>query len=190
VLPPGLPSSGPGADAPGAELTAVLEQGGGVVVYERLVVRPGTTSVHLRPAPAQALPRELQGVGFTVTGLRVSVDGRAATPPGDALDGWLVTRPDSGPFTQLVLRYRLIGAIVRAGPAPPGRATLVLRPITGPQASGARDPVVVRLRDRRIGQVYCPSGLQPLCDTVRGTAHVATVPAGAPPIVLAQVMLP
>jgi hypothetical protein len=48
----------------------------------------------------------------------------------------------------------------------------------------------VRLRDPRVGQVYCPSAPQPLCDTASGTAHVATVPAGAAPIVLAQVTLP
>jgi hypothetical protein len=189
VLPPGFPHSGPGADAPGAELTAVLERGDTVVVYERLVVRPGTVSVHLAPAPARALPRDLQGVGFTVTDLLISVDGRPVTALRDST-GWRVTRPDGGPLTQIVLRYRLADAIVRVAPAPPGRATLVLRPLSGAQASSAQDPVVVRLQDRRIGQVYCPSGPQPLCDTVRGTAHVATVPTGATPIVLAQVTLP
>jgi hypothetical protein len=47
----------------------------------------------------------------------------------------------------------------------------------------------VRLRDDRVGQVYCPAGPQPLCDTARGPLHVATVPMGSRPIVLAEVTL-
>lgn len=186
VLPPGLPRSGPGADVPGAELTAVVEPAGTLVVYERLVVRTGTTSVRLAPAPAQELPSGLGGAAYTVTGLQVAVDGRAVTPDAEG-SGWRVS--PSGGFTQLAVRYRLSGAVVRTSPAPPGRATLVLRPLTGPEASRAHDPVLVRLNDPRVGQVYCPLGPQPLCDTARGALHVATVPAGSRPVVLAQVTL-
>jgi len=184
-LPPGLPRSGPGADVPGAEVTAVVEQGGELVVYERLVVRPGTASVHLAQAIAQELPAGLRGAG-AVTGLQVAADGHAVTPTTDGT-GWRVV--PGAPFTQLVVRYRLARAFVRTPPAPPGRAILVLRPLTGLEASRGQDPVVVRVNDRRVGQVYCPAAPQPLCDSGRGTLHVATVPAGARPVVLAQVTL-
>jgi hypothetical protein len=163
----------------------VVEGPGSVVVYERLVVRAGVSSVHLAPAAARTLPHDLQRAGFAVTGLRAAVDGQGVTASRDP-GGWRVTAPGGAAFTQLVLRYRLAGALVRATPAPPGRATLVLRPLTGSEASRAQDPVVIRLRDARVGQVYCP-GPQPLCDTPRGAQHVATVPAGVAPVVLAQV---
>jgi hypothetical protein len=187
--PPGLPRSGPGADAPGAELTAVVGRGGTVVVYERLVVGPGTRSVHLGPTPVQTLPAGFRGAGANVSDLQVAVDGRGVTPRGDG-PAWQVSRGDGAPFTQLALRYRLAGALVRVNPAPPGRATIVLRPLTGPEASRAQDPVVVRLLDARVGQVYCPAAPQPLCDSGSGALHVATVPAGARPVVLAQLTLP
>jgi hypothetical protein len=159
-----------------------------VEVYERLVVRPGTSSVRLAAAPTADLPRALRGVRIRVTGLRVALDGRAVAPRADH-QGWRVTPPDAAPFTQVVVHYRLTGALVRVAPAPPGRATLVLRPLTGPAALDSRDPVLVRLHDRRVGAVYCPSAPTPLCAVSSGTAHVATVPAGARPIVLAQVTL-
>ncbi|HYY12685.1 MAG TPA: hypothetical protein VE781_17240, partial [Kineosporiaceae bacterium] len=124
ALPAGLPTSGPGADAPGAELVAALAPGGVVDVHERLVVH-----------------------------------------------------------------YRLTGALVAASPAPPGRRTLVLRPVSGPVAAAAGDPVLVRLDDARVGAVYCPAAPSPLCAVSAGAVHVATVPAGTPPLVLAQVTL-
>jgi hypothetical protein len=188
LLPEGLPSTGPGADAPGAELTAVVTEGGAVDVYERLVMRAGTTSVRLAPAPAAALPPGLRAAPIRVDGLRVDLDGRAATPRPDQ-QGWRVTPADAAAFTQVVVHYRLAGALVRVAPAPPGRATLVLRPLTGPTALDSRDPVLVRLDDRRVGDVYCPAAPEPLCAVTSGTRHVATVPAGARPIVLAQVTL-
>ena len=186
-LPPGLPRSGPGADVPGAEVTAVVGRSGRLVVYERLVVRPGTTSVHLAPTAALELPSGLREAGSGVTGLQVAADGHAVTPTADGA-GWRV-EPGAGAFTRLTIRYQLARGLVRAAPAPPGRATLVLRPLTGPEASRAHDPVVVRLLDTRVGQVYCPAAPQPMCDSGRGPLHVATVPAGARPVVLAQVTL-
>ncbi len=186
VLPRELPPSGPGADAPGAEMTAVLGRAGMVDVYERLVVRPGTTSVRLAPEPAAALPDPLRGVRARVTHLRVDVDGRAVPATADDT-GWRVTTAQDAPFTRVVVHYRLAGARVRVAPAPPGRETLVLRPLTGAAATAGQDPVVVRLDDSRVGAVYCPSAPVPLCAVSRGARHVATVPPGGRPIVLAQV---
>ncbi len=186
VLPEGLPASGPGADAPGTEMTAVLGRAGTVDVYERLVVRPGTTSVRLALAPAAALPGPLRGVRARVVQLRVDVDGRAVPATADDT-GWRVTTARDAPFTRVVVHYRLAGSLVRVAPAPPGRETLVLRPLTGPVAAAGQDPVVVRLDDPRVGAVYCPSAPVPLCAVSRGSRHVATVPAGGRPIVLAQV---
>jgi hypothetical protein len=65
-----------------------------------------------------------------------------------------------------------------------------VRPVTGPVAGATGDPVVVRLADRRVGAVYCPAAQLSLCAVSQGATHVATVPAGTPPVVLAQLTLP
>jgi hypothetical protein len=179
-----MPVSGPGADSPGADAFVVLATGGAVEVWERLVVRPGTNTVRLQPAPTSALPATAD---VRLSDVQVAVDGRRVTPRGDGA-GWQVDLP-GGSFAQVVVRYRLTGALVRVTPAPPGRATLVLRPVTGPAAAAADDPVVVRLADPRVGAVYCPDARTPLCAVSRGSTHVATVPAGTAPVVLAQVTL-
>jgi hypothetical protein len=184
ALPAAMPVSGPGADSPGADAFVVLATGGAVDVWERLVVRPGTNTVRLQPAPTSALPATAD---VRLSDVQVAVDGRRVTPRGDGA-GWQVDLP-GGSFAQVVVRYRLTGALVRVTPAPPGRATLVLRPVTGPAAAAADDPVVVRLADPRVGAVYCPDARTPLCAVSRGSTHVATVPAGTAPVVLAQVTL-
>jgi hypothetical protein len=185
ALPDNLPSSGPGADVPGADAFAALDAGGAVDVWERLVVRPGTTEVSLAPATTPALPAR---AGVRLTDVQVAVNGRRVTPR-DSGAGWQVTLPPGGAFTQVVVRYRLTGALARVTPAPPGRVTLDLRPVAGPTAVAAGDPVVVRLTDPRVGAVYCPAAQAPLCAVSQGPAHVATVPAGAAPVVLAQLTL-
>jgi hypothetical protein len=185
ALPGGMPVSGPGADAPGADALAVVAAEGAVDVWERLVTRPGTTSVRLESAPTSALPGT---AGAEPAQLQVALDGRRVTPRRDG-SGWQVALPDGGSFTQVVVRYRLTGALVRTAPAPPGRVTLVLRPVTGPAAVSADDPVVVRLTDPRVGAVYCPGARTPLCAVSRGSTHVATVPPGTAPVVLAQLTL-
>ena len=100
-----------------------------------------------------------------------------------------MTNPDGGGVGQLVLRYRLRGALARQEPAPPGRASLLLRPLTGDVSLGTGDAVVVRIDDRRVGSLYCPAPQPALCGADAGTVHTATVPAGATPVVLAQVTL-
>ena len=186
-VPPGLPRSGPGADAPGSELTAAIDADGRHVdVYERAVLRPGTTSVLLAPATTAGLPETLRDLRPSVEDLQAEVDGRpvAATPAGD---GWQVAAP--GGITQVVLRYRLGGALVRQEPAPPGRAGVLLRPLTGPAAQAAADPVVVRIDDRRVVALYCPAPRPALCAASAGTVLTATVPPGADAVVLADVTL-
>jgi len=186
TLPGGLPLSGPGADVPGTDTFVLVTARGAVDVWERLVVRPGTSSVRLALASTAALPRTAR---VRLADLQVAIDGRRVAPRGSRT-GWQVARPDGGSFTQVVVRYRLTGALLRATPAPPGRVTLVVRPVTGPSAGATGDPIVVRLTDRRVGAVYCPAARPALCAVSQGGTHVATVPAGTAPVVLAQLTLP
>ena len=61
--------------------------------------------------------------------------------------------------------------------------------VTADVSLGTGDPVVVRMDDHRVGSLYCPAPQPALCGADAGTVHTATVPAGAAPVVLAQVTL-
>ncbi|HVN10649.1 MAG TPA: hypothetical protein VMT69_01055 [Kineosporiaceae bacterium] len=190
LQPSGLPVTGPGADAPGVELTAALDPDRRHVdVYERVLLRPGETSLRLAPAGLGSLPRALRGARPAVVDLQVEVDGRAVRPVAGR-GGWQVTAPEGGAIGRVVLRYRLVGALVRQIPAPPGRATLILRPLAGGVVAATGDPVVVRIHDRRVGAVYCPAARHPTCASTTGRMHTAMVPPDAGAVVLAQVTLP
>jgi hypothetical protein len=189
LVPPGLPSSGPGADAPGLDLTAAIDPDKRHVdVYERVVPRPGTTSLHLAQASLGLLPRVLRGARPAVTELQVELDGRAVRPVAGRT-GWQVTAPGGGMIGRATFRYRLLGAYVRQVPAPPGRVTTVIRPLAAEVVLADDDPVVVRVHDQRVGGVTCPTGRRPLCAVTNGRMHTATLPSGATGIVLAQVNL-
>lgn len=189
LVPPGLSASGPGADVPGLELTAVMDPDKRYVdVYERVVLRPGTASLHLALASLGPLPRALRGARTVVTDLQVELDGRAVRPVGGRT-GWHVTAPGGGVLGRAVFRYRLLGAYVRQAPAPPGRATMIIRPLAAEIVLAGDDPVVVRVHDQRVGGVTCPTARRPLCGVTSGRMHTATLSSGATGIVLAQVAL-
>ncbi|MGZ4612975.1 MAG: hypothetical protein ACXV1K_07370 [Kineosporiaceae bacterium] len=184
--PPGLPVTGPGVDVPGLEVTAALDPDRRHVdVYERVLLRPGVTTLHLAPASLAALPRVLRGARPAVTELQVEIDGRAV-PPLAGRTGWQVT-PGGATIDRAVLRYRVMGALVRQTPAPPGRATLILTPLAGGTVTATQDPVVVRIDDQRVGAMYCPTARHPTCASAAGRTHTATVPWDATAVVLAQV---
>jgi hypothetical protein len=187
LQPRGLAASGPGVTAPGLDLTAALDPDGRHVdVYERLVLRPGGTALVLHGADLGRLPAALRVGRGSVSDLQVELDGRAVRPQGVGAS-WRVTSPDGASVTRAVLRYRLTGVFVRQPPAPPGRFTLVLRPLGADVALADRDPVVVRISDARIGPMTCPTSRHPLCGSVTGRTHTATLPGDATGVVLAQV---
>lgn len=185
--PAGLPAHGAGADAGGTEVTAALAADRrSVEVYERALLTPGASSLTLRIAGLADLARSLRAPLPAVQDLHAEVDGRPAvvTPTGS---GWTVTAPEGSPATRLVLRYRLSGALVRPQPAPPGRYTLLLTPLAPSAADGV---VVVRVRDPRVDELYCPGAGNQLCGREYGPLHVATVPTGAVPVVVALITFP
>jgi hypothetical protein len=101
-----------------------------------------------------------------------------------------VTARAGGTVRHLALRYHLRGALIRPQPAPPGRYALVLTPLAPSAGHGAEAGVVVRIDDPRVEEVYCPAARDQLCGRVDGAVHVATVPAGARPVVVALVTFP
>jgi hypothetical protein len=188
LRPRGLTTSGPGATAPGLEVTAALDPNGRHVdVYERLVLRPGVPGLVLHQAGLGRLPAWLRARGG-VSDLQVELDGRAVRTQAIGAS-WRAAPLDGGNVTRAVLRYRLTGVFLRQPPAPPGRFTLVLRPLAAGLVLADRDPVVVRISDARVGTVTCPTSRHPLCGSVTGRTHAATLPGDATGVVLAQVAL-
>jgi hypothetical protein len=150
------------------------------------VLRPGGTALVLHQADLGKLPAALRVARASVSDLHVELDGRAVRPQPIGAS-WRAAAPDGAPVTRVVLRYRLTGVFVRQPPAPPGRFTLVLRPLGAGVVLADRDLVVVRISDARIGAVTCPTSRHPLCGSVTGRTHTATLPGDATGVVLAQV---
>jgi hypothetical protein len=192
--PPGLPAHGVGADVAGTEVTAALTSDRrSVDVYERALLTTGATTLTLGAPAAGDLVRSLHAPLPGVQELHAAVDGRPV-PVGRSGAGWTVAVPRGSAASRLVLRYRLSGALIRPEPAPPGRYTLLLTPLAPAAGSTAGDaagaPVVVRVRDARVEELYCPTASNQLCGREDGPLHVATVPTGASPVVVGLVTFP
>jgi hypothetical protein len=185
--PPGLPAHGVGADVTGTELTAAISAAQTVDVYERVLMPRSAGVLTVRPAGSPGLASSLGAPLPVVEDLHAEVRGRPM-PVTKTGSGWTVTTPGAAMTDHLVLRYRLTGALIRHEPAPRGRYMLVLTPLA-PSGRGD-DAVVVRIRDPRVDEMYCPGGSDPLCGRAEGELHTATVPAGATPVVVALVTFP
>lgn len=187
--PPGLPAHGVGSDLPGTEVTAALAADRTTVeVYERALLAPAGSTLTLRVAASPEIARSLRAAPPTVQDVHAAVDGRSV-PPTRTRSGWTVPLRATSGVTHLTLRYRLSGAVVRTEPAPRGRYTLVLTPLTA-TGDGSGAAVVVRISDPRVAEVYCPATANQLCGREEGDVHIATVPAGAVPIVIGLVTFP
>jgi hypothetical protein len=187
--PPGLPAHGVGADLPGTEVTAALgTDRRSVEIYERALLAPAGNTLTLRPATSNQVARSLRAAPPAVEDLHAAIDG-LPVPVRRTASGWTLPVPSTTSGTRLTLRYRLGGALVRTEPAPRGRYTVVLTPLT-PTTAGAGAGVVVRILDPRVEEVYCPGTTNQLCGHEEGPLHVATVPAGSVPIVIGLVTFP
>jgi hypothetical protein len=188
--PPGLPAHGVGADLPGSEMTAALgTDRKSIEVYQRALLAAAGPALTLRPATSDEVTRSLRTALPTVEELHVAIDGRPV-PVTRTASGWSVPVTDTTMGPRLTLRYRLSGAVVRPEQAPRGRYTVVFTPLTPGAGSGADGRVVVRIRDPRVEEVYCPGTTNQLCGHRDGSLHVATVPVGTVPIVVGLVTFP
>jgi hypothetical protein len=185
--PPGLPAHGVGADLPGSEVTAALSgDGTSVDVYQRALLAPAGPALTLRPATSGEVARSLRTPLPAVVDLHAAIDGRPV-PVTRAASGWSVPVTDTTTGARLTLRYRLSGAVIRPEQAPRGRYNVIFTPLT--PAADTDAGVVVRIRDPRVEEVYCPATTSQLCGHRDGSLHVATVPAGTVPIVVGLLTL-
>lgn len=127
-----------------------------------------------------------------VTDLQVSADGELVSVPSSSrvlAESSLVELPRAA--RAVVLRYRVQNASSRSLPGPPGRALVLLPPIST-MPPGASLPVVVEVRGGTVLNLLCPGldrGHQ-LCGHDSGAAWYSDqLPAGRTAVV-AQVDLP
>lgn len=120
------PARGPGRGRAGIHVTATAEASGTVGVVEQVLAASPVRSVVLAPPPrpddATQAPQLLD--------VRVVADGVAVAVVDDVSDAAGETVRLPAPATRLEVTYELVGADVRSATAPPGRATLTLRPAT------------------------------------------------------------
>jgi len=143
-------SAGPGLTRPGIHLRVSPEDTGDVEVVERIIA-----PVPIRVLPLAAPPAAPgdDGPAARLVDLHVAADDVVVpvADPGEGGEQRQVILP--GPTTTLELRYRVVDADERSATAPPGRATLSLRPA----ASGAfaSSPTVVQVRGAVVHTLVC-----------------------------------
>lgn len=187
LTPPGLTTTGPGADAPGTDTqVAVDTDGTHVDVFERLLLDAPTGEPLVMARPS--LPALGQEV--SVSDLQVELDGTAVSVAGNDSDGWTASPPAGKQFTKAVLRYRLTNGVVTITPAVPGRVFAVVTPLTAAISQARSAAVLVRALDPKVLGVSCPRASDAagsVCGTKLAAGWEASVPASSIPIVLFQV---
>ncbi len=182
-VPAGLPAAGPGIDAPGSDVTVAADPDQvHLDVYEQVVIPlPRPAQLQLAPALLTGLKPPLGTAALSVQDLQAEVDGRRGEllPSGPA-NAWTLTLPAGATPARVVLRYRVTGAFVRQEPAPRGRVTVVLAPLSAPAELAAGMPVELRYLGAGVTAMTCPQAVQnlQLCGSPAGTSWQARLPPG------------
>ena len=184
-------TSGPGLSEPGIHVVAQPGADGSLEVVEHIKAPAAVSSLTIT-AP-RASGSGVAQTSPTIQGFQAQADGLVVTDApqptipagGDRLDL-------PGPATDIVLRYRLEGAVGRSQPAPVGRVLVVLPPITAPDAGLGDLSVVVEVVGGNVRNVVCPD--LPVSDQLCGRQNgevwsTAAMPLGGSSIV-AQIDLP
>jgi hypothetical protein len=197
VQPPAaLPQTGPGISTPGTDVTVTFDNDQAtdtIDVYEQAVfAAPGLDALPLNLAGPTALLGDVAALKPQVSDIQVELDGQPAraVPAGDGT--WIAVPRQGGRFTRVQLRYSVTGAVARSTRSLPGRAQVLVSPLTGSQALRAGLPVSVRFTSAAVQGVSCPSAplADSLCAVHSGDTWTALLPSSATsPIVVAQVNL-
>ena len=190
--PPQLPTTGPGVDAPGTDVVVAPGANGQVEVYERVnVAAPDAAGLQLALPDLSKATTLTVGANLVVTELRITADGRPVE--ADPFAGhWVIHGQDGRAVTRAVLRYRLSGALVQHEQSLPGRALILVAPLSAGVSRAGGAPVVVRADRVVVRDMTCPLAgpAQVLCGSGGRPTWVATVPASSTvPLVLLQVDL-
>lgn len=179
--------SGPGISEPGVFVVARPDAAGVLEVVERVRLPSRLSEVAL------TLP---QSFGIASLAHPTAVDLQAAA------DGNVVAVPDSGtvrqrvnlvlpqPADTLELRYRLVDAVQRSRPAPPGRALIIVAPLKVEVLT--TQPVMVSVTGAHVTNLTCPllPQRQQVCGRQDERGWFAPALAGDAAVVIVQVDLP
>jgi hypothetical protein len=197
VQPPAaLPQTGPGISMPGTDVTVAFGSDPAtdtIDVYEQTVfAAPGLDALPLSQAGLTSLLGDVAALKPQVSDIRVELDGQAAraVPAGDGT--WVAVPPQGGRFTRAQLRYSVTDAVARSTASLPGRALVVVAPLTGSETLRDGLPLSVRFTSAVVQGVSCPTAplADSLCAAHSGQTWTALLPSSATsPIVLAQVNL-
>jgi hypothetical protein len=181
--PPGLTTSGPGANAPGTDVQAAADPDGSHIdVFERLLLDAATGDPLTLAVPT--LPA-VNG-NAEVQDLQVQLDDTVAAVTADGPESWSATPAAGQTYTRVTLRYRMAAGVMLVTPAAPGRALGIVAPLTGMISSGRGHPVQVRALGPKVLGITCPTApAGAVCGSRDGSGGwVATVPDGTSPIVV------
>lgn len=191
-----MPRSGPGITTPGTDVTVAFESDRAadtIDVYEQVIFpRPGLDALPLSQPTLASLLGDVANLKPQVSDIQVELDGQVAraVPAGDGT--WVAVPPQGGRFTKARLRYSMTEAVARSTPSLPGRALVVVTPLTGSETLRHGLPLSVRFSSPVIQGVSCPTAplADSLCATHNGDTWTARLPSSATgAIVLAQVNL-
>lgn len=186
LVPPGIPSTGPGIDAPGTDVTVAIDRDlQHIDVYERAVFSAARPSVSLVLPDVASWGTTLTGFKPVVEDLQVELDDRAVRPRQEA-GGWFAIPPAGQQVTRVVLRYRVSGTFVNLNGAGSIRRTIGVPSFTSRASSESADPVVIRIGDPRVLNLNCLSAAAgtTICADREGTTWTARLPSDASPVAI------
>lgn len=181
---------GPGLTTAGVLVRATPTADGSLEVVERVRFAEPVDKLSVGPpqtlgVAARSLPRSIE-----IADLQVQADDAVVNIGAGAFTTPRTLRLP-GETSTVVMRYRLVGATVRSIPSTPGRALMVLPPITGPATLGAM-PFVIEVSGADVTNVLCP-GLPvnaQLCGRTWSQGWYSTPQQAGRTAVLAQLTLP
>ena len=188
LTPPAAPTTGPGVDAPGTDLTVAIDADlKHVDVFERAVFTAPQSAVTLALPPATAWGEGLADAEPVVSDLQVVLDG-VAVKPSRTDAGWYALPAAGGTVTKVELRYRVAGTIVKYAGSKPGRRSIGVPAFTGQGSLDASAPVHVTVDDPRVENVYCLTAQTGtgVCADGGTDGLTATLGTGDSPVVLLQ----
>ena len=145
----------PGRGAPGIHVQVSPGPDGTLDVIEQVRFLGASTGLQIALPAVIGVVGNVQPKGATIAGLEVFADGHLLPQQAGSLaTGGRLLLPNAP--LRVELRYRLVGAAVRSTPSHPGRALVLLPPITSDD-SLSKLPEVVEISGPRVRNLVCPA---------------------------------
>ncbi len=148
-------ATGPGLTAPGILVQALPSANGDLEVVERVRFAVPSDSLTLGVPSSQGIAKGTAPLRARLKDLQVSADGNVVDTTGASLSQTTRLTLPSG-TRQVQMRYRLTGSVLRSTPSTPGRALVVLPPLSrGPRVDTLQ--VIVEVQGGTVRNLQCPA---------------------------------